>query len=256
MGVVLSISSPNNIFEWMAFLAEKYSKMFLQGTWITLYVAVLGTLGGFVLGYVVGIIGDIKIHTEDNPVKKNIIKLVKFICLIYIEIFRGTPMIVQAMIVFFGLRQSGVDINPIPAGIFVTLLNTGAYMSETVRAGIKSIDVGQREGALAMGMSPMQTMFFVILPQAFKNIIPEMANMFLTNLKMTSVLNVIGVQELFMQAKTVGGTYYKYFEAYLVIALIYLVLCIPINRLFLFMEKKMAGKKDYVLAVEYMEDKQ
>ena len=157
---------------------------------------------------------------------------------------------------FFGLRQGGVNINPIIAGILVTVLNTGAYMSETVRAGIKSIDAGQREGALAMGMSPMQAMFYVILPQAFKNIIPEMANTFLTNLKMTSVLNVIGIQELFMQAKTVGGTYYKYFESYLVIALIYLVLCVAFNRLFLFIEKKMAGKKDYVLAVEYMEDKQ
>ena len=243
MGAILSISSPNNIFEWMAFLAEKYSSMFLQGTWITLYVSVIGTIVGFILGYIVGIVGDIKIHKEDNPIKKGIIKFFKFICFLYVELFRGTPMI-------------GVNINPIIAGILVTVLNTGAYMSETVRAGIKSIDAGQREGALAMGMSPMQAMFYVILPQAFKNIIPEMANTFLTNLKMTSVLNVIGIQELFMQAKTVGGTYYKYFESYLVIALIYLVLCVAFNRLFLFIEKKMAGKKDYVLAVEYMEDKQ
>ena len=256
MGAILSISSPNNIFEWMAFLAEKYSSMFLQGTWITLYVSVIGTIVGFILGYIVGMVGDIKIHKEDNPIKKGIIKFFKFICFLYVELFRGTPMIVQAMIVYFGLRQGGVNINPIIAGILVTVLNTGAYMSETVRAGIKSIDAGQREGALAMGMSPMQAMFYVILPQAFKNIIPEMANTFLTNLKMTSVLNVIGIQELFMQAKTVGGTYYKYFESYLVIALIYLVLCVAFNRLFLFIEKKMAGKKDYVLAVEYMEDKQ
>lgn len=127
-------------------------------------------------------------------------------------------------------------------------------MSETVRAGIKSIDVGQREGALALGMSPMLTMFTVILPQAFKNIIPEMANTFLTNLKMTSVLNVIGVSELFMMAKTAGGTYYKYFESYLVIAVIYLVLCFFFNRVFLLIEKKMATKSDYVLAVEYMDN--
>ncbi len=116
------------------------------------------------------------------------------------------------------------------------------------------IIAGQREGALALGMSPMSAMFHVILPQAFKNIIPEMANTFLTNLKMTSVLNVIGVSELFMMAKTAGGTYYKYFESYLVIAIIYLVLCIIFNRLFLLIEKKMAGKKDYVLAVEYMDE--
>lgn len=256
MGALLSISSPDNIFEWMVFLAEKYSKMFLQGTWITLYVAVLGTIAGFILGYIVGIIGDIKIHKDDNVIKKGVINILKFICFIYVEIFRGTPMIVQGMIVFFGMRQGGINITPIVAGILVTLLNTGAYMSETVRAGIKSIDIGQREGALAMGMSPMQAMLFIILPQAFKNIIPEMANTFLTNLKMTSVLNVIGVQELFMQAKTVGGTYYKYFESYLVIAVIYLVLCIVFNRIFLYVEKRMAGSRDYVLAVEYMEDKQ
>ena len=160
MGAILSISSPNNIFEWMAFLAEKYSSMFLQGTWITLYVSVIGTIVGFILGYIVGIVGDIKIHKEDNPIKKGIIKFFKFICFLYVELFRGTPMIVQAMIVYFGLRQGGVNINPIIAGILVTVLNTGAYMSETVRAGIKSIDAGQREGALAMGMSPMQAMFY------------------------------------------------------------------------------------------------
>ena len=126
-------------------------------------------------------------------------------------------------------------------------------MAETVRAGINSVDTGQREGALAMGMSPLKTMFFIVLPQAFRNILPEMANTFLTNLKMTSVLNVIAVQELFMAAKTAGANYYKYYEAYLVIAVIYFVLCFVFGRLFLLIEKKMEGKKDYVLAVEYME---
>ena len=105
-----------------------------------------------------------------------------------------------------------------------------------------------------MGMSPMQTMLYVVLPQAFQNIIPEMANTFLTNLKMTSVLNVIAVQELFMAAKTVGGNYYKYFESYLVIAVIYFVLCFLFNKLFGFMEEKMKGKTDYALAVEYMDN--
>ena len=174
--------------------------------------------------------------------------------MVYVEIFRGTPMIVQAMIVYYGLRQAGVEMTPIFAGILVTLLNTGAYMAETVRAGINSIDLGQREGAWAMGMSPMKTMFYIVLPQAFRNIIPEMANTFLPNLKMTSVLNVIAVQELFMAAKTAGGNYYKYFESYLVIAVIYFVLCFVFNRIFLLIEKKMQGKNDYVLAVEYMDN--
>ncbi|MGN0290327.1 MAG: amino acid ABC transporter permease [Lachnospiraceae bacterium] len=251
---ILASADPTNSLEWMVFLAKKYANLFWQGTWVTLYVAVLGTILGFLLGYLVGIIEDIRINKEDNIVKKVLVRILKAIFNIYVEIFRDTPMIVQAMIIFFGLRQSNIEIGVVTAGILVTLLNTGAYMAETVRAGIKSIDAGQREGALALGMSPMLAMVTVILPQAFKNIIPEMANTFLTNLKMTSVLNVIGVSELFMTAKTVGGNYYKYFEAYLIIAVIYFVFCFVFNRLFLFMEKKLAMKSDYVLAVEYMDN--
>ena len=217
-----SITDPSNSLEWMIFLAKKYSGMFLEGTWLTLYIAVAGTILGFLLGYV--------------------------------EVFRDTPMIVQAMVLYYGIRQANVNITPLFAGVMVTVLNTGAYMAETVRAGIGSIDMGQREGAWAMGMSPMKTMIYVVLPQAFKNIIPEMANTFLTNLKMTSVLNVIAVQELFMAAKTVGGNYYKYFESYLVIAVIYFVLCFVFNRLFTFLEKKMKKTENYALAVEYMEN--
>lgn len=244
---------PNGSLEWMIFLAKNYSRLFIDGMVATLYVAILGTLIGFLLGYIVGIIEDAKLSKKDNLVKRMVLKLLKVISFAYVEIFRGTPMIVQGMIIYYGLLQAGVEISPVAAGILVTLLNTGSYMSETVRAGIKSIDLGQREGALALGMSPMKTMFVVILPQAVKNIMPEMANMFLTNLKMTSVLNVIGVSELFMVAKTAGGTYYKYFESYLVIAVIYFVLCFLFNRIFLLLEKRMADKSDYVLAVEYMD---
>ncbi|MGN0481926.1 MAG: amino acid ABC transporter permease [Lachnospiraceae bacterium] len=255
-GLLLAAATPTNSFEWMVFLAKKYSQLFIQGTGITLYVAVIGTLIGFLLGYGVGIVQDIKIRKEDTVVKKVLLRILKAICVVYVEIFRGTPMIVQGMIVYYGLRQANVEIASVTAGILVTVLNTGAYMAETVRAGINSIDPGQREGGMALGMSPMRTMFSVILPQAFKNIIPEMANTFLTNLKMTSVLNVIGVSELFMMAKTAGGTYYKYFESYLVIAVIYFVLCFFFNKIFKLIEKKTAVKSDYVLAVEYMEDTQ
>ncbi len=238
----------------MVFLTQKYLKMFLDGTWLTLYIAVLGTLLGFILGYIIGIIQDIKTGQGDNPLRKFFVKILKTVAGAYVEIFRDTPMIVQAMIIYYGIRQMGVDLSPIVAGILVTVLNTGAYMAETVRGGIGSIDIGQREGAWAMGMSPMKTMLYIVLPQAFKNIIPEMANTFLTNLKMTSVLNVIAVQELFMAAKTVGGNYYKYFESYLVIAVIYFVLCFFFNKIFGLIEKKLKGKADYALAVEYMDN--
>lgn len=253
MAPIFLAADPTNSLEWMLFLLKKYSGLFIEGTIITLYVAVIGTLVGFLLGYLVGMVEDIHVNPRDGLPKRVVLRIVKGICWLYVEVFRGTPMIVQGMIFYYGLLQAGVGISSVAAGILVTMLNTGSYMSETVRGGIKSIDVGQREGALALGMSPMKTMFMIILPQAFRVTMPEMANMFLTNLKMTSVLNVIGVSELFMTAKTAGGTYYKYFEAYLVIALIYLVLCFVFNRLFLFLEKKMAVKPDYTLAAEYMD---
>lgn len=245
---------PNGIFEWIWFIATEYSDLFITGTIITLNVAVSGTILGFLLGFLLGVAEDSKLTKADPLIKKIAMTIVKGISKVYVEVFRDTPMIVQAMIIYFGIKMTGFDISPVMAGILVTLLNTGAYMAETVRAGIKSIDVGQREGALAMGMSPVSAMIFIILPQAFRNIVPEMANMFLTNLKMTSVLNVIGVKELFLQAKTAGGTYYRYLESYLVIAAIYFVLCFVFNRIFLLIEKKMNGKKDYALAVEYMEN--
>lgn len=256
MIALLSIEEPVASYEWVAFLAKKYFNMFLSGTWITLYVAIIGTIIGFLLGFLIGVIEDVQINREDNIFKKIIIKLVKIIFAVYVEVFRDTPMIVQTMVIYYGIRLAGGSISPIPAGILVTFLNTGAYMAETVRAGIKSIDVGQREGALALGMSPLKAMVVVIIPQAFRNIIPEMANMFLTNLKMTSVLNVIGVSELFLVAKTTGAIYYRYFEAYLLIAVIFFVLCFIFNRLFLVLEKKLAARKDYVLAVEYIDDGQ
>ena len=223
--MLFNITEPTNSLEWVVFLAEKYSNMFIQGTILTLYIAISGTILGFILGYVVGLIQDIRIRKEDNIAKAAVLKLIKAVCRIYVEIFRGTPMIVQAMIVYYGLRQSGVELSSVAAGVLVTVLNTGAYMAETVRAGINSIDTGQREGALAMGMSPLKTMLFIVLPQAFRNILPEMANTFLTNLKMTSVLMSSQYRNSSWQPKTAGANYYKYYEAYLVIAVIYFVLC-------------------------------
>lgn len=256
MDAVILMSQPESnsgLFSWMLFLVEKYQGLFVSGTINTLYVAVIGTLVGFLLGAVLGIISDTKIHAADNFFKIVLIRVLKSTSAIFVEIFRGTPLIVQAMIVYYGLLQSGVSISSIVAGILVVILNTGAYMGETVRAGIKSIDPGQREGAVALGMSGIQTMISIILPQAIKNILPEMSNLFLTNLKMTSVLNVIGVSELFLMAKTAGGTYYKYFESYLVIAVIYFILCFVFNRIFQLVEHKLAAKDHYVLAAEFME---
>lgn len=105
-----------------------------------------------------------------------------------------------------------------------------------------------------MGMSHFKAMLYIIVPQALKNVIPEMCNTFVNNLKMTSVLNVIGVSELFLMAKTAGGAYYKYFESYIVISIIYFILCFVFNRVFSVIEKKLQGRSDYELATEYLEN--
>ena len=244
---------PTDFYGRVMEVFHRYGMSMLQGAGTSQQIALVGTLAGCIIGFAVGVIQTIPSEKGDNPIKRAVLWVIKVILNAYVEFFRGTPMIVQAMIVYYGLRQSGVELSSVAAGVLVTVLNTGAYMAETVRAGINSIDTGQREGALAMGMSPLKTMLFIVLPQAFRNILPEMANTFLTNLKMTSVLNVIAVQELFMAAKTAGANYYKYYEAYLVIAVIYFVLCFVFSRLFSLIEKKMEGRKDYVLAVEYME---
>lgn len=250
----MQVDASSSSLQWVIFLAHKYWNLFMQGMKITLLIAITGTIIGFILGFLIGVIQDTKLRPGDHILKAGLIKLIKTVVAVYVEVFRDTPMIVQAMVIYYGLHTFGCNIQPIPAGILVTLLNTGAYMAETVRAGINSIDVGQQEGGLAMGMSPLMVMAHVILPQAFMNIIPEMGNTFLTNLKMTSVLNVITVSELFLTAKTAGGTYYKYFESYLVIALIYLVLCFVFNRLLLLMEKKLKGSGEYTLATEFIEE--
>lgn len=250
----LQTGDPTSSLEWVIFLALEYKDSFIKGTMVTLYVAVIGTIIGFLLGFILGLVDDFTISEDDGIFKKVVLTIFKLVSKLFVEIFRGTPMIVQGMVVYYGLRQAGVPLTAVVAGIIVTFLNTGAYMAETVRGGIKSINVGQREGAYAMGMSPIATMFYVVLPQAFKNIIPEMCNMFLTNLKMTSVLNVIGVSELFLTAKTVAGNYYKYFESYIIIAIIYFVLCFVFSRIIELLEKRLEGKKDYALAIEYMDN--
>lgn len=258
MGTLLAVletpTKDSELIEWILFLASKYSGTFLKATWVTLYIAVIGTVLGFLLGFAIGVVNTTKIHPEDNLLKKVLFRIVKFIAMVFMEIFRDTPMIVQGMVIYYGLRQGNIMITSAMAAILVTLLNTGAYMGETVRGGINSVDPGQKEGALAMGMSNVGAMIYIIIPQALKNIFPEMGNTFLNNLKMTSVLNVIGVSELFLAAKTAGGSYYKYFEAYLVIAVIYFVLCFIFNRIFLFAEKKLEGRSDYAIATEYLEE--
>ena len=173
----------------------------------------------------------------------------KLILNVYVEVFRGTPMMVQAMFIYYGSSVLfDINMSPMFAAYFIVSINTGAYMAETVRGGILSIDPGQTEGAKAIGMTHFQTMVNVIMPQALRNIMPQIGNNLIINIKDTCVLSVIGVVELFYATKGVAGAYYTYFEAFTITMVIYFILTFTCSRILRYWEKKMDGPDSYDLA--------
>ncbi len=184
--------------------------MFLRGAWTTLTIAVICTILGALIGLVIGVIQTAPL--PENSVGKAAVRILKGLLSFYVEFFRGTPMMVQSMVIYYGsLMYLGIDMNRTAAAIFIVSINTGAYMTEIVRGGIISIDSGQFEAAHAIGMTHFQTMKEVILPQVIRNILPATGNELVINVKDTSVLNVIGVTELFFQSNTIAGNNFKYF---------------------------------------------
>lgn len=236
---------------WVIFLAVEYKDYFISGTITTLVLSSAGTIGGFLVGFLMGLIDSIELSSVKGKFQKGICLILMGISKVYVTVFRGTPMIVQAMVIFYGSSQVfGINLPTYGAAILVVTLNTGAYMAETVRGGILSIEQGQIEGAKALGMTHVTTMMYVILPQVLKNITAQMGNTFVANIKDTSVLNVISVTELFFTTKTAASTYYRYFEAYMITAIIYLVLTLAVNKILKLLEKLEAGKENYTLVNE------
>lgn len=241
---------PETFFGWVMLYIEQYGSMFLIGTWTAMYLAALGTLFGCLIGFGAGVIQTMP-QNSAGRVKRVCLSAAKGLLRIYIGVFRGTPMMVQAMVVFYGASYMGVHLNPVAAGLAVLSANTGAYMAETVRGGITSVEPGQMEGAKAMGMSHARTMVSVVLPQALRNIIPQIGNTLVSNIKDTSLLSVIAVTELFFTARTASGTYLQYFPAFFIISIIYLVLTFVTGKLLHLLENRMDGPRNYKLAEEY-----
>ncbi len=236
---------------WMAYIFVHYARNFAVGTAVTLLVSTIGTFIGFLIGFVCGVITAIPLNEEQPRFYRILIGILQRVAKFYVLIFRGTPMIVQAMVVYYGVSSLfGIDFSPFTAAILVLSLNTGSYAAEIVRGGINSVDKGQTEGAQSIGMSHLKLMYYVVLPQAFKNTTPQLCNLYVTNIKDTSVLNVISVTELFFVTKTAAGTYFKYFEAYSITALIYLFLTIIITKLLSVLEKRLQGDPNYTLVDE------
>ena len=207
-----------------------------------------------IIGLVCGILNTIPYFKQDHIAKRFILKAIRVIIRMYVEIFRGTPMVLQAVFIYFGLPYftdaqmqfkgySGMWI----AAILVVSINTGAYMAESVRGGIMSVDSGQTEGAKAIGMNHVQTMLYVILPQAIRNIIPQIGNNFIINIKDTSVMFVIGFIDFFAQHRNIIGVNNMNFPSATIEMIGYLCLTLVASFLLRFVEKKLDGGEGYEL---------
>lgn len=241
-------NAQSGFFEWVWYFVQTYGPMFLRGAGTTLLIALTGTLAGFLIGLGVGVVRTIPCRREDGLVRYALLRVVRAVLSIYIEVFRSTPMIVQAMVIYYGCAQMfGLNLPQLLAGFLIVSINTGAYLSEIMRGGIQSVDPGQREAAAAIGMTHGQTMLHVVLPQAIRNTLPALGNEFIVNIKDTSVLNVISVSELFFVSKSAAGTFFKYFEVFFITSVIYFVMTFACTRLLRLLEKKMDGPENYTI---------
>lgn len=198
----------------------------LQGAWITLQITLLAALFGTLLGTLVGM----------GRLAK--IAILRFPCTCYVEFIRGTPLLIQIYIIYFGLPSLGIDLAPFPAAVTALSINAGAYIAEIVRAGIQSIGKGQMEAARSLGMTTWQAMYYIILPQAFRNVLPALGNEFIALTKDSSLVSVIGIAELTRQGQFVISRTFKSFEIFGGVALIYFVITFTLSRISAIIEKK------------------
>jgi len=235
-------------------LWSTYSSFYLRGIRNTLILAVVATVIGCIIGLVCGILNTIPYSKNDNFAKRALLRFIRIVVRCYVELFRGTPMVLQAVFIYFGLPyftnaqmqfkgNSGMWL----ASIIVVSINTGAYMAESVRGGIMSIDAGQTEGAKAIGMTHLQTMLHVILPQAIRNIIPQIGNNFIINIKDTSVMFVIGFIDFFAQHRNIIGVNNMSFQSATIEMIGYLTLTLVFSFILRRVEKVLDGSDSYEL---------
>lgn len=205
----------------------------LQGLQNTLKIAVLGLLIGIVIGTLIATVRVL-------PKYKTLPKILNGICSFYVALFRGTPMVVQLLVVYYvALPLMGIKLQSVIVAIIVFGLNSGAYISEIMRSGIQSVDPGQMEGGRSVGLSFGATMLKIVIPQAVKNILPTLGNEFITLIKETSVVSFIGATDLYVAFNYIGSNSYEFMVPYLVMALIYIVIVLIISLLIKLMERSL-----------------
>ena len=232
-------------------LWSKYWPMYMSGVKNTLILALVATAIGCVIGLICGILNTIPYTKNDSLPKRFLLKLIRVLVRIYVEVFRGTPMVLQAVFIVYGLpyfTDNALRFNNIwVAAILIVSINTGAYMAESVRGGIISIDPGQTEGAKAIGMTHVQTMTSVILPQALRNIMPQIGNNFIINVKDTSVMFIISFTEFFAAHRYIVGVNHMYFPSATIEMIGYLTMTLVASFLLRLLEKWMDGSDSYEL---------
>jgi His/Glu/Gln/Arg/opine family amino acid ABC transporter permease subunit len=215
----------------------KYYMFFINGAKNTVILAALTVLLGVLLGTVLALM------------RLSKFRLLKFISAAYIEFIRGTPVMVQIFIVFYGLPQIGIEFPDVPAlgqdfprfmaGVIALSLNSAAYVAEIIRAGIQAVDNGQMEAARSLGLTHRMAMTYIILPQAVRNILPALGNEFVTVIKESSIVSVIGISELMYNADTVRGNTFLPFEPLIVAAVIYFIMTFTTSKLLGYAERRM-----------------
>lgn len=203
--------------------------LLLAGAGVTIEITAIAVGLGFIFGLITSVC------------RLSGVKILQIIAVCYVNIIRGTPMLVQIFLIYFALPMViGERINPFVAAVAACSINSGAYVSEIFRAGIQSVDKGQMEAGRSLGLSWMQTMRYVILPQAFKHVIPPLGNEFISMTKETSLVSVIGFEELTRRGQLIIAKTYGSFEIWLTVAAIYLVMTLTIARLVSYLERRFA----------------
>ena len=242
-------NAQSGFFEWVLFLAKSYAPLLLRGAGVTLLLALSGTLVGFLIGLGVGVVRSIPCRREDGAVKYVLLKIVRGILSIYIEVFRSTPMIVQAMVIYYGIAQLfALTLNQLLAGFLIVSVNTGAYLAEIVRGGIQSVDPGPARGCPGHRHDPHPD----DAPRGASSGHPQRAaRAWATSSSSTSRTPRCSTsspsRELFFISKSAAGTYYKYFEVFFITSVIYFVMTFATTRLLRLLEKKMDGPENYTI---------
>ena len=201
--------------------------LLLIGAGVTIQITVLSTAIGFVIGLIVGV------------ARISNLRVLRMLAEVYVEFFRGTPLLVQIFLFYFALPViTGQRIDPFIAAISACGINSGAYVAEIFRAGIQSVDDGQMEAGRSLGMTWLQTMRYIIVPQAFKRVIPPLGNEFIAMLKDSSLVSVIGFEELTRRGQLIIAKTYGSFEIWMSVAVIYLVMTLTISRFVAYLERR------------------